>query len=98
MQNMSERRTGTVTFLFTDVEGSTELLKRLGRERYGELLHEQQRLLREIFTANHGGEVDTKGDSFLVAFRSASDAVAAPSSSRTIYQRRPSSAISASSG
>jgi YVTN family beta-propeller protein len=74
---MSERRTGTVTFLFTDVEGSTELLKRLGRERYGELLHEQQRLLREIFTANHGEEVDTQGDSFFVAFRSASDAVAA---------------------
>ena len=77
MQNMSERRTGTVTFLFTDVEGSTELLKRLGRKRYGELLHEQQRLLRDLFTANHGEEIDTQGDSFFVAFRSASEAVAA---------------------
>ena len=73
----SERLSGTVTFLFTDIEGSTGLLKQLGRERYGELLAEQQRLLREAFTAHGGEEIDTQGDSFFVAFRSASDAVAA---------------------
>jgi YVTN family beta-propeller protein len=74
---MSEHLSGTVTFLFTDVEGSTSLLKALGRERYGQLLAEQQRLLREVFAVHHGREIDTQGDSFFVAFRSASDAVAA---------------------
>ena len=74
---MAERLSGTVTFLFTDIEGSTGLLKQLGRGRYGELLTEQQRLLREAFGAHGGKEIDTQGDSFFVAFRSASDAVAA---------------------
>ncbi len=74
---MSERLSGTVTFLFTDIEGSTVLLKRLGRERYGELLARQQVLLRESFAANRGEEVDTQGDQSFVAFRSASDALAA---------------------
>ena len=74
---MAERLSGTVTFLFTDIEGSTGLLKQLGRGRYGELLAEQQRLLREAFAAHGGEEIDTQGDSFFVAFRSASDAVAA---------------------
>jgi YVTN family beta-propeller protein len=74
---MSERLAGTVTFLFSDIEGSTKLLKQLGRERYGELLARQQALLREVFAANGGEEIDTQGDSFFVAFRSASSAVAA---------------------
>jgi class 3 adenylate cyclase len=73
----SERLSSTVTFLFTDIEGSTGLLKQLGRERYGELLARHQVLLREAFAANRGEEIDTQGDSFFVAFRSASDAVAA---------------------
>ncbi len=73
----SERLSGTVTFLFTDIEGSTGLLKRLGRDRYRELLKRQQVLLREAFAMHRGEEVDTQGDSFFVAFRSASDAVAA---------------------
>jgi class 3 adenylate cyclase len=63
--------------LFTDIEGSTTLLKQLGRARYGELLAVQQRLLREAFAAHRGEEIDTQGDSFFVAFRSASDAVVA---------------------
>jgi YVTN family beta-propeller protein len=74
---MSERLSGTVTFLFTDIEGSTSLLKQLGRDAYGELLAEQQRLLREQFATHHGEEIDNQGDSFFVAFRSAPDAVAA---------------------
>ena len=50
---MTEMPTGAVTFLFTDVEGSTRLVKQL-REQYAELLHEHQRLLREAFEAHRG--------------------------------------------
>jgi ABC-type transport system substrate-binding protein/class 3 adenylate cyclase len=73
---VDELPVGTVTFLFTDIEGSTRLLKQL-RERYGEALEEHQRILRETFTAHDGREIDTQGDSFFVAFRRAKDAVAA---------------------
>ena len=73
----SERLSGTVTFLFTDIEGSTAALKRLGREDYGELLARHQVLLRQAFAAHRGDEIDTQGDAFFVAFRSAADAVAA---------------------
>jgi YVTN family beta-propeller protein len=73
---MPELPSGTVTFLFTDIEGSTALLKHLG-PAYGEVLHEHQRILREAFAAHGGHEVDTQGDSFFVAFRRAKDAVAA---------------------
>ena len=67
---------GVVTFLFTDVEGSTRLLHDLG-DAYADALHEHRRLLREAFTAHEGVEVDTQGDAFFVAFGRASDAVAA---------------------
>ena len=73
---MPELPTGTVTFLFTDIEGSTTLLRRLG-PAYGDVLAEHQRILREAFAAHGGHEVDTQGDSFFVAFRRAKDAVAA---------------------
>src|ERR687894_2630507 len=73
---MAERPTGTVTFLFTDIEGSTRLLHQLG-DRYAGVLAEHQRLLRAAFIAHGGYEVDTQGDSFLVAFAQAEDAVAA---------------------
>lgn len=77
--------TGTVTFLCSDIEGSTQLLKRLGRDRYATVLADQQRLLREVFAAHGGEEVDTQGDSFLAAFRSAKDALsAAVAAQRTI--------------
>jgi predicted ATPase/DNA-binding SARP family transcriptional activator len=72
-----QRLSETVTFLFTDIEGSTTLLKQLGRERYGELLSQHQVMLRDAFAAQGGEEVDTQGDAFFVAFRSAADAVAA---------------------
>ena len=74
--SVSELPTGTVTFLFTDVEGSTRLLRQL-RERYGDVRAEHERLLREAFEAKGGQEIDTQGDSFFVAFRRARDAVAA---------------------
>jgi predicted ATPase/class 3 adenylate cyclase len=69
--------TGTVTFLFTDIEGSTKLLDELGAERYGEALAEHRRLLREAFEGHGGVEVDTQGDAFFIAFPTAPDALAA---------------------
>jgi predicted ATPase/class 3 adenylate cyclase len=68
---------GTVTFLFTDIEGSTRLLHALGPEVYGEALAQHRQLLRKAFTANGGLEVDTQGDAFLVAFPTATGAAAA---------------------
>ena len=76
MAASGERPTGTVTFLFSDIEGSTRLLQRLGA-LYGQALAEHQRLLREAFAAHGGHEIDTQGDSFFVAFRRAKNAVAA---------------------
>jgi YVTN family beta-propeller protein len=73
---MSELHRGTVTFLFTDIEGSTRLLQRLGGE-YAEVLSEQQRILRAAFAAHGGYEVDSQGDSFFVSFQTAKEAVAA---------------------
>jgi predicted ATPase/class 3 adenylate cyclase len=69
--------TGTVTFLFTDVEGSTMLLHELGADGYAEALSEHRRVLREAFSANGGVEVDTQGDAFFVAFSTAPGALAA---------------------
>jgi alpha-glucoside transport system substrate-binding protein len=66
--------TGTVTFLFTDIEGSTRLVKQLGA-RYGQVLAQHQRILRDCFAAFHGREIDTQGDSFFVAFARAGDAI-----------------------
>ncbi|MGE5221777.1 MAG: protein kinase domain-containing protein, partial [Omnitrophica WOR_2 bacterium] len=67
---------GTVTFLFTDIQGSTELLKKLG-ERYASLLSEHYSILRQIFNRYHGREVDTQGDAFFVSFPRATDALSA---------------------
>jgi len=74
---MAELPSGTVTFLFTDIEGSTALLKQVGRDRYQEALAQHGRILRAAFDAHEGRVVDTQGDSFFVAFRTAADAVAA---------------------
>jgi predicted ATPase len=68
---------GTVTFLFTDIEGSTRLLDELGAEQYAEALAEHRRVLREAFSRNEGIEVDTQGDAFFVAFSTAPGALAA---------------------
>lgn len=68
--------TGVVTFLFTDVEGSTKLLHELGDD-YAGVLHEHRRILRDAFTTHDGVEVDTQGDAFFVAFGRVSDAIAA---------------------
>ena len=76
VSSVDELPVGTVTFLFTDIEGST-LLERELRERYSEVLAEHRRLLREAFEQYGGREVDTQGDSFFVVFPRARDAVAA---------------------
>jgi len=73
---MSEFPTGTVTLLFTDLEGSTGLLRELG-ERYGALLDDHRRLLRGIVDSHGGREVDTSGDGSFAAFPTARDGVAA---------------------
>lgn len=68
---------GTVTFLFSDIEGSTALLKQLGDEQYAELLRTHRRLVRETFAEYHGQEIDTQGDAFFYSFHRAREAVAA---------------------
>jgi len=68
---------GTVTFLFTDVAGSTALLAESGAQGYAAVLAEHRRILRQACAASGGVEVDTAGDSFFVAFSRAADAVAA---------------------
>lgn len=73
---MPQLPSGTVTFLFTDIEGSTQLVHRLG-DRYDEVLTEHRQLLRRAFKSHGGHEVSTQGDSFVVAFAKATDAVAA---------------------
>jgi predicted ATPase/class 3 adenylate cyclase len=68
---------GTVTFLFTDVEGSTKLLHERGAEEYAQALADHRRILREAFAAHGGVEVDTQGDAFFVAFPTAPGALQA---------------------
>jgi predicted ATPase/class 3 adenylate cyclase len=71
---MQELPAGTVTMLFSDIEGSTALLSRLG-DRYAEALSAQRAVLRGAIGASHGHELGTEGDSFFVVFESAGDAV-----------------------
>src|SRR6478672_4553720 len=80
---------GTVTFLFTDVEGSTRLLHSLGAEDYAEALAEHRSVLRDAFAAEGGVEVDTQGDAFFVAFPTAPGALAAATAAATCLERGP---------
>jgi class 3 adenylate cyclase len=73
---MATLPSGTVTFIFSDIEGSTGLLKRLG-DRYAELISEHRRIVRDAFEGHDGVEIDTQGDSFFFAFARARDAVSA---------------------
>ena len=73
---MADLPTGTVTLMFTDLEGSTNLIRKLG-DRYGDLLADHRRLLREVVEGHGGREVDTSGDGSFIAFPSARDGVAA---------------------
>jgi predicted ATPase/class 3 adenylate cyclase len=85
---MIELPTGTVTLLFTDIEGSTRLLERLG-DRYVQVLAVHQELLRAAFGQYHGHEVGTEGDGFFVAFAKASDAVAAAVAAQRALAAQP---------
>ena len=77
---MPELPTGTVTFLFADVEGSTELLTKVGKEAYGDLLADHRRLVDAAVAQADGRIVDTQGDAFFAAFPRASAAVACAAS------------------
>ena len=85
---MSELPTGTVTFLFTDIEGSTRLLHELG-EDYADALAEHRRVLREAFARHGGVEVDTQGDAFFVAFARAKDALASAAEGQAALEPGP---------
>jgi class 3 adenylate cyclase len=74
---MSTLPGGTVTFVFTDIEGSTRLLQELGDEAYGRVSGDHRRLVREAFAAHGGTEIDTQGDAFFFSFTRARDAVTA---------------------
>ena len=76
-QHMTDRPTGTVTLLFTDIEGSTRLLQRLGAADYARLLGTHHRLVRSALAACDGIEVKTEGDSFFATFQRATDAITA---------------------
>ena len=67
----TELPSGTVTFLFTDVEGSTRLLHELGDDAYADALADHRRVIREACAAEGGVEVDTQGDAFFFAFPTA---------------------------
>ena len=69
---------GTVTLVFTDIEGSTRLLEELGTEGYREALAEHRRVVRDAFARHEGYEVNYEGDAFFYAFASAQAAPSRP--------------------
>ncbi len=79
--------TGTVTLLFTDIEGSTQLVRRLGPD-YEQLLAAHRRVIRDAVATHGGAEVDTQGDAFFVVFERAHDAVAAAAAAQQDFERR----------
>jgi predicted ATPase/class 3 adenylate cyclase len=80
--------TGTVTFLFTDIEGSTKLLRELG-EAYGTIQDDQMRLMREAIAEGGGTEIRTEGDSFFAVFPTATGAVQAAASAQRALASHP---------
>jgi predicted ATPase/class 3 adenylate cyclase len=80
------RPSGTVTFLFTDVEGSTSLLGELGPSAYAAELERHHAVLRDTWGSHQGVEIDTQGDSFFVAFSRAADAVEAARAAQEILR------------
>ena len=72
---MAAQPTGTVTLVFTDIEGSTRLLDQLGTDAYRDVLEEHRRVVRDSFARADGYEVDYEGDAFFYAFASAQAAV-----------------------
>jgi class 3 adenylate cyclase len=89
MTSMRALPSGTVTFLFTDIEGSTRRLDELGAAAYAAALAEDRRLMRGAFAAHGGVEVDTQGDAFFVAFPEAEGALAAAAQAQTALVEGP---------
>ena len=85
---MAEAPTGTVTLLFSDIEGSTRLLQQAG-DAYADLLAEHRRLLGEAFERHNGFHVDSEGDAFFVTFASAGDAASAAVEGQRALARHP---------
>src|SRR6476620_1232073 len=79
-----------LTFLFTDVEGSTRLLHEVGAQAYAAALAEHRRVLRSVFAAEGGVEVDTQGDAFFYVFADARAARAAAAASNVALEPGPS--------
>src|SRR6202022_1852543 len=77
LSNSADLPTGTATFLFTDIQGSTPMVQKLGIERWKLILDTHYEILREQFQAHDGREVNTEGDAFFIAFPQANEAVAA---------------------
>jgi predicted ATPase/class 3 adenylate cyclase len=84
-----ELPSGTVTFVFTDVEGSTRLLQQLGADAYADAVAEHRRALRGTFVRHDGVEVDTQGDSFFIAFSTAPAALAATAEAQQLLADGP---------
>ena len=85
---MAELPGGTVTLVFTDIEGSTRLLEALA-EQYGKVLAEHRKLLRDAFSSSGGVEVDTQGDALFYAFSRAKDAVLAAAEAQRAIASHP---------
>jgi predicted ATPase/class 3 adenylate cyclase len=85
---MTDLPTGTLTFLFTDIEGSTRLLQSLG-DAWGRTLGDHHRLLRAAVAEHGGTEVSTEGDSFFVVFPTAASAIAAAVASQRAISHHP---------
>ena len=85
----AELPSGTVTFVFTDIEGSTALLHELGEEAYAEALGDHRQVIRDAFTAEAGVEVDTQGDAFFFAFPTAPGALRAAADARARLRSGP---------
>jgi class 3 adenylate cyclase len=80
--------TGTVTFVFTDIEGSTRLLQQLG-DAYADVTRDHRRIVRETFAAHGGSEVDTQGDAFFYSFGRARDGVRAAVDAQRALEAHP---------
>src|SRR5438552_3912067 len=83
-----ELPTGTVTFLFTDIEGSTRLLQELG-EAYGQVQDDQMRLMRQAISEGGGTVIRTEGDSFFVVFPTAAGAVRTATQAQKSFAAHP---------
>ena len=86
---MVEQPSGTVTLVFTDIEGSTKLLHELGQDAYQEALAEHRQIVREACACHSGYEVDYEGDAFFYAFSSPVEAVAAVERAMRELERGP---------